>query len=62
MPSAFTWENGAGIYPHYHESTDLPQNMTGARALAGGILKMDAAVLARQAGIYLDGYLADGFE
>ncbi len=62
VPSAFTWENGAGIYPHYHESTDLPQNMTGARALAGGILKMDAAVIARLAGIYLDGYLADGFE
>ncbi len=62
IPSAFTWENGAGIYPHYHRATDLPENMTGARALAGGILKMNTAVLARRAGIFLDGYLIDGFE
>ena len=62
IPSAFTWENGAGIYPHYHQASDIPANMTGARALAGGILKMNTAVLARQAGIFLDGYLIDGFE
>lgn len=62
IPSAFTWENGASIYPHYHQATDLPQNMTGARPLAGGILKMNTAVLARQAGIFLDTLLADGFE
>ena len=62
VPTAFTWENGASIYPHYHQSTDLPQNMTGARALAGGILKMNTAVLARQAGIFLDGFLINGFE
>ena len=62
VPTAFTWENGAGIYPHYHQSTDLPENMTGARALAGGILKMNTAVIARQAGIFLDKFLVDGFE
>jgi len=62
IPTAFTWENGASIYPHYHQATDIPANMTGARALAGGILKMNTAVLARQAGIFLDGYLIDGFE
>lgn len=62
IPSAFTWENGAGIYPHYHQATDIPANMTGARALAGGILKMNTAVLARQAGIFLDSFLIDGFE
>ena len=59
VPAMFTWENGASIYPHYHRSTDVPANMTRARPLAGGILKMDAAVLAGAAG--LTGF-ADGFE
>jgi hypothetical protein len=60
VPGAFTWENGAGIYPHYHQATDVPANMLRARELAGGILKMDAAVLAELAGVGT--LLADGFE
>ncbi len=60
IPGAFTWENGAGIYPHYHQETDLPINMTRAKPLAGGILKMDAAVLAQVAGV--TGLFRDGFE
>lgn len=60
VPAFFTWENGAGNYPHYHQATDLPANMTNARPLAGGILKMDAAMLATIAGI--DPLFADGFE
>ncbi len=63
VPAMFTWENGASIYPHYHLATDIPANMTRARPLAGGILKMDAAVLAGQAGLieFADGF-ANGFE
>lgn len=60
VPSMFTWENGASIYPHYHQSTDVPANMTRARELAGGILKMDAAILAQVAGI--GPLFGDGFE
>ena len=61
VPAVFTWENGAGIYPHYHQSTDIPENMTRARELAGGILKMDAAMLATVAGL-VPPLFADGFE
>lgn len=60
VPSMFTWENGATIYPHYHQATDLPGNMLRARELAGGILRMDAAVLAEVAGI--GPLFGDGFE
>ncbi len=60
VPGAFTWENGASIYPHYHQSTDLPANMQRARPLAHGILKMDAAVLAGVAGLLP--LFADGLE
>ncbi len=56
------WENGASVYPHYHRLTDLPQNMTGERSLAGGILKMDTAVLADQVGVIEADLFADGFE
>jgi Zn-dependent M28 family amino/carboxypeptidase len=61
VPAVFTWENGASIYPHYHQSTDTPANMTRARELAGGILKMDAAMLATVAGL-VPPLFADGFE
>lgn len=60
VPGAFTWENGASIYPHYHKSTDLPANMLRARPLAHGILKMDAAVLAGLSGLLP--LFADGLE
>jgi hypothetical protein len=49
VPAAVTWENGASAYPHYHLVTDVPSNMTGARTIAGGILKMNAAVLTNYA-------------
>jgi Peptidase family M28 len=61
IPTAFTWENGAGgIYPQYHTASDVPANMLRARPLAHGILKMDAAVLADVAGLLP--LFADGFE
>lgn len=62
IPAMFTWENGAGIYPHYHQSTDLPQNLLRPQALAGGILKMDAAVLAGLAVLTDSPMFANGFE
>lgn len=61
IPGAFTWENGAGIYPQYHRAGDLPQAMLRARELAGGILKMDTAILAEEAQV-LAALFADGFE
>lgn len=60
VPAVFTWENGVSGYVHYHQSSDVPANMTRARELAGGILKMDAAVLADVAGVLP--LFADGFE
>lgn len=60
VPAVFTWENGVAGYVHYHQSTDVPANMTRARELAGGILRMDAAVLADVAGLVP--LFADGFE
>lgn len=60
VPSVFTWENGAGIYPDYHQVSDTPANMQRAPQLAAGILKMDAARLAMLAG--LPGMFGDGFE
>ncbi|WP_395792851.1 M28 family metallopeptidase [Aquimonas sp.] len=63
VPAVFTWENGAGIYPHYHQATDLPANMLRARAIGGGILRMDAAVVAQLAEVVITPPLfADGFE
>lgn len=50
IPAFFTWENGAAIYPHWHQVSDLPENMGYARDLAGGILRMDAAVVGELAG------------
>jgi hypothetical protein len=60
VPAVFTWENGAGIYPHYHLSTDLPENMTNAQPLAAGILKLDAAILTEIAGV--ETLFTEGFE
>jgi hypothetical protein len=50
IPAFFTWENGASIYSHWHQVSDLPENMGYARELAGGILRMDAAVVGELAG------------
>lgn len=61
VPGVFTWENGAGIYPHYHQATDVPANLTRGRELAVGVLKMDLAVLAEEVGL-IEALLRDGFE
>jgi len=60
IPTMFTWENGAGIYPHYHQATDTPANLVRGPALASGILKMDAAMIAILAEVQT--MFGDGFE
>lgn len=61
IPGAFTWENGAAIYPHYHRATDVPANLLRGRELARGILRMDTSILAAEAGL-IPRLFADGFE
>lgn len=60
VPAVFTWENGVSDYPQYHTVNDLPANMNRAREVAGGILKMDTAVLSDVAGLLP--MFANGFE
>ncbi|HJU41110.1 MAG TPA: M28 family peptidase [Tahibacter sp.] len=50
-PTVLAIESDYGIYPHYHESTDLPANVgPNARAMGGAILKTNIAVLADETG------------
>jgi hypothetical protein len=64
VPAVVTWENGASVYPHYHQTTDIPANMTRAREMAGGILKMNVAALYDAAMVVPTGdrFLRSGFE
>lgn len=61
VPGVFSWENGASIYPQYHRFDDTPENLLRARALAGGIMKMDVAILAEEA-MLLPPLFRDSFE
>lgn len=60
MPALLTIENDYAQYPHYHESTDLPANIS--LAMGRETLKMNVAALAGLAGA--DGTLifGNGFE
>ncbi len=63
LPALLTIENDWDSYPGYHSTTDLPANLS--QAMGGGILQMNAAVLAEQAGAGTasgDLLFADGFE
>jgi Peptidase family M28 len=63
VPAVVTWENGASVYPHYHQVSDIPANMTRAREMAAGILKMNTAALYDQALVIdPDSLLRSGFE
>ncbi|HVJ61613.1 MAG TPA: M28 family metallopeptidase [Tahibacter sp.] len=45
-------ESDYDIYPHYHKSTDLPANIgPNVQAMGSAILKMNAAVIAGEAGL-----------
>ena len=54
-------ENDYAVYPHYHQTTDLPANIARAQEMGGGILKMNIAVLTDAAGFETP-VLRDGFE
>jgi Peptidase family M28 len=55
-------ESDWDIYPHYHKSTDLPQNIgPNVLTMGGAILKTDAAMLAELSGAS-DRIFADGGE
>lgn len=60
-PAVLTIANDWNVYAHYHRSTDVPDNVTNAQAMAGGILRMNAAFLAETA-LATDTLFADGFE
>lgn len=62
VPAVHTWENGASGYAAYHSVNDIPSAMTRRREMAGGILKMDAAVLYDLAQVVETPLFKDGFE
>jgi hypothetical protein len=64
VPAVLTIENDWNIYPHYHRTTDTADRLS--LAMGGGILEMNAAVLAQTAQAYASAdagrVFADGFE
>ena len=61
LPALLTIENDWDSYPGYHSTTDLPAHIS--QQMGGGVLQMNAAVLAEQAGAGTTSLLfADGFE
>ena len=58
MPALLTIENDWDIYPCYHRTCDLSDNVS--LAMGGEILKMNVGVMARMAGVAP--IFADGFE
>lgn len=62
VPALLTIENDWFQYPQYHRSTDVPANMTNAQAMAGPILRMNAAAVADSAGLAEAPLFAGGFE
>jgi hypothetical protein len=62
LRAALAIENDWDIYPHYHESTDVPANLgPHARAMGAAILKTNAAVIADLGGV-APVVFGDGFE
>lgn len=66
-PALLTIENDwnpnfANGYLHYHQTTDIPANMTRAQEMGGAIMKLNIAVIAEAAGITLPPLFRDGFE
>jgi hypothetical protein len=49
VPAFLTIQNDWNQYAHYHRTTDLPQHLS--LDMGGGILRMNLAVLATQAGV-----------
>lgn len=65
VPALLTIENDWSQYVHYHQASDLPQNITNAQAMGGRILRMNAAgiaVAAELAAPVEPVLFADGYE
>jgi Zn-dependent M28 family amino/carboxypeptidase len=62
VPALLTIENDWSQYVHYHQTTDLPQNITNAQAMGGRILRLNAAAIAIWAELQPPALFADGFE
>jgi hypothetical protein len=63
VPSLLVIEYDYDLYPGYHKTNDVPGTISNALGMGGGVLKMNAAVLAEAAGYTVDGVLfGDGFD
>ncbi len=62
VPSLLVIEYDYDLYPGYHRTNDLPGTISNALDMGGGVLKMNAAVLAEAAGFEASALFRDGFE
>lgn len=62
IPALLTIENDWSQYVHYHQTSDLPQNITNAQAMGGRILRLNAAGIAVRAEVLAAAQFSDGFE
>ncbi len=61
MPSLLTIEDDWASYPYYHQSGDVPVNLS--QAMGGAILEMNVAAMAQLAGVSVGSDIfSDGFE
>jgi hypothetical protein len=62
VPSLLVIEYDYASYPDYHETGDIPSNITNALPMGGGVLKMNVAVLSQAAGMTSNNLFRDDFE
>jgi hypothetical protein len=62
IPALLTIENDWSQYVHYHQTSDLPQNITNAQSMGGVILRLNAAGIATWAGLTESPLFSSGFE
>jgi len=62
VPSLLVIEFDYDDYPGYHRTDDVPDMISNARDMGGGVLKMNVAVLTEAAGFDAIGVFDDGFE
>jgi hypothetical protein len=62
VPSLLVIEYDYDLYPGYHKTNDLPGTISNALDMGGGVLKMNAAVLAEAAGYDANALFSSSFE
>jgi hypothetical protein len=62
VPSLLVIEYDYDDYPGYHRTNDVPATISNALPMGGGVLKMNAAVLADAAGFSSANLFTDGFD